>query len=55
MIIRFLFYTSQWWIFISAILKGNVESLLISIVGMFIGIVWLFPLFISEDINDKKL
>lgn len=52
---RFLFYTVQWWIFISAMLNKNTSLLLLSIVGMFVGIIWIFPLFPSEDINDKKL
>jgi len=46
---KFLFYTVQWWCFISAILNGNSKALIISIVGMFIGIVWVFPLFIPEN------
>jgi hypothetical protein len=51
---RFLFYTVQWWIFISAMLNRNISLLLLSIVGMLVGIVWAYPLF-PEDMNDKKL
>jgi len=38
-----------------AIKHSNISTLFLTIVGLFIGLIWLFPMFSPEEKRDEKL
>ena len=54
-IYKFLYYYGVGSGFGSALKNHSSTMLFLTLVGMFIGLCILFPIFISEDNSDKKL
>ncbi len=52
---NFLFWIFIWNTLGRSIQSSSVGFLLIAIVGSFIGLMWIFPIFLPEEKRDKKL